>query len=161
MLGPILKGPYTVTAAVAFMQAWGNYAVRNHRQAWQYYNRHPKLAARNRNNVPEPPVRVHWDREFAQEVGVPGAYDFGPERIAWLGHLATDWMGDDGFLKRLNVQVRGHNVVGDATWCRGEVVRTEIVDGEGQVECSVRCVNQHERTSALGAATVVLPRKIA
>ena len=159
VLGPILKGPYTVTAAVAFMQAWGNYAVRNHRQAWQYYNRHPKLAARNQNNVPEPPVRVHWDREFAQEVGVPGAYDFGPERIAWLGHLVTDWMGDDGFLKRLNVQVRGHNVVGDATWCRGEVVRTEVVDGEGQVECSVRCVNQHDRTSALGAATVVLPRK--
>ena len=70
-------------------------------------------------------------------------------------------MGDDGFLKRLNVQVRGHNVVGDATWCRGEGVRTEIVDGEGQVECSVRCVNQHERISALGAAIVVLPRKTA
>ena len=146
VLGPILKGPYT---------------VRNHRQAWQYYNRHPKLAARNQNNVPEPPVRVHWDREFAQEVGVPGAYDFGPERIAWLGHLVTDWMGDDGFLKRLNVQVRGHNVVGDATWCRGEVVGKKVVDGEGRAECTVRCVNQHDRTSALGTATVVLPRKSA
>ena len=157
VIEPLLKGPYTVTAAVAFMQAWGNYAVRNHRQAWTYYDRHPQLATRNRNNVPEPPVRVHWDPEFAQEVGVPGAYDFGPERIAWLGHLLTDWMGDDGFLKRLNVQVRGHNIVGDATWCRGEVVETGVVDGEGRVECAIRCVNQHGRTTALGAATVVLP----
>src|SRR5690625_2145988 len=34
-VGPMLKGPYTVTSAVCFMQALGNYAVRNHRQAFQ------------------------------------------------------------------------------------------------------------------------------
>lgn len=156
-VGPILKGPYTVTAAVAFMQAWGSYAVRNHRQAWQYYHRHPGLSNRNGNNVPEPPVRVHWDQQFAREVGVPGAYDFGPERVAWLGHLMTDWMGDDGFLKRLNIQIRGHNMVGDATWCRGEVVCTRREGGQGVVECAVRAVNQHDRTTAVGTATVVLP----
>ena len=80
MVTPILKGPYTVTAAVAFMQAWGAYAIRNHRMAWHYYDKHPKLAPPNQNDVPEPPVRVHWDNEFARTVGVPGAYDFGPER---------------------------------------------------------------------------------
>ncbi|MFN0161447.1 MAG: MaoC family dehydratase, partial [Burkholderiales bacterium] len=37
-IDPVLKGPYTVTAAVAFMQAWGSYAIRNHRMAYQYYD---------------------------------------------------------------------------------------------------------------------------
>jgi len=158
-LDTVLKGPYTVTAAVAFMQAWGSYAVANHRQAWTYYDRHPKLANRNENNVPEPPVRVHWSEAFAREVGVPGAYDFGPERIAWLGHLVTDWIGDAGFLKNLNVQIRDHNLVGDATWCKGKVSRKDVVAGEHLVECQIAAENQHGKITALGTATARLPSR--
>ena len=62
---------------------------------------------------------------MARAVGVPGAYDYGPERVAWLGHLVTNWMGDAGFLRRLNVRVLRHNLIGDATWCRGAVTGKE------------------------------------
>lgn len=158
-VGPILKGPYTVTAAVAFMQAWGSYAIQNHRQAWKYYARHPKLANPNENNVPEPPVRVHWSQEFAREVGVPGAYDFGPERISWLSHLMTDWIGDSGFLKHLNIEIRGHNLVGDATWCKGKVSRKDRVGDEGLVECQLVAENQHGTVTSLGTAIARLPLK--
>lgn len=156
---PIVKGPYTVTSAVAFMQAWGAYAVRNHRIAFKYYDQHPKLAILNAQGVPEPPVRVHWDNDFAREVGVPGAYDFGPERVAWMQHLLTDWIGDDGFLKRLNVQIRGHNMVGDTTWCRGEVTAKRIEGDEALVECNVWGENQRGQKTIRGTATVRLPRK--
>lgn len=157
LITPLLKGPYTVTAAVAFMQAWGSYAIRNHRIAWQYYDRHPKLAPPNENNVPEPPVRVHWDNDFARRVGVPGAYDFGPERITWMSHMLTDWMGDDGFLRRLKVQIRRHNPVGDLVWCRGRVVGKRVEDGKGIVACEIWAENQNGELSVRGAAEVELP----
>jgi len=28
----------------------------------------------------------------AQEIGIPGAYDYGCQRISWLGNLITNWM---------------------------------------------------------------------
>lgn len=156
-IDPLLKGPYTVTSAVCFMQAWGNYAMKNHRIAFQYYDKHPKLAPRNQQNVPEPPVRVHWDNEFARTVGVPAAYDFGPERVAWLSHMLTDWMGDDGFLRALNVQIRRHNPVGDAIWCNGTVTGKKIVDGVHVIQCEVIATNQAGEVSAKGHAELELP----
>ena len=56
----------------------------------------------------------------------PGAYDFGPQRISWAGTLIENWMGDDGFLKRLRGELRGFNLRGDTTWLRGTVTRTYI-----------------------------------
>jgi acyl dehydratase len=159
-IDPVLKGPYTVTSAVAFMQAFGSYAIRNHRMAFRYYESHPKLAARNDNNVPEPPARVHWDNDFARTVGVPAAYDFGPERIAWHGHMLTDWMGDDGFLRKLKLEIRRHNPVGDAIWCRG-VVTNKKVDDQGRhlIECELLAENQNKELSMKGRAEVELPAR--
>jgi acyl dehydratase len=156
-IDPLLKGPYTVTSAVAFMQAWGNYAMRNHRIAFQYYDRHRKLAPRNAQNVPEPPVRVHWDNDFAQTVGAPGAYDFGPERVSWLCHMLTDWCGDDGFVRRLHTQIRRHNPVGDALWCTGTVTGKRIDGDRHVVDVDVLGSNQDGALSIKGYAEVELP----
>src|SRR5215510_10693115 len=117
----VVKGPLTVTSVIAFVQGWGSLYVRGHGLAFDLFERHPALGIPNEFGTPEPPERVHWDEPFAQAVGVPGAYDYGPERVAWLGHLVTNWIGDDGALRRLNVQVQRHNLIGDTTWCRGEI----------------------------------------
>jgi hypothetical protein len=78
-------------------------------------------------------------------VGVPGAYDYGPERVSWLGHLVTNWMGDAGVLRRLNVQVQRHNLIGDTTWCRGEVTGKE---DDGSVELRVHGGRDRHRRPA-------------
>ncbi len=153
---PILKGPYTVTAAVGFMQAWGSYAIKNNRMAFNYYEQHPRLAAPNQFNVPEPPVRVHWDNEFAQAVGAPGAYDFGPERVGWLAHLLSDWHGDDGLIRRLNVQIRRHNVIGDLLQCKGRIAGKRIEDGRRLVDLLVWAETHKGELSIKGQATVEL-----
>jgi acyl dehydratase len=120
------------------------------------FERHPALGIPNPSGVPEPPERVHWDEAMAKAVGVPGAYDYGPERVAWLGHLVTNWMGDAGFLRRLNVRVLRHNLIGDTTWCRGTVSGK---DPEGVVHLTLRAENQRGETTASGSATVVLPER--
>ena len=101
----------------------------------------------------------HWEDVRVGEA-VPAAYDYGPERVAWLGHLVTNWMGDAGTLARLSVQVRRHNLIGDTTWCRGVVANTALVDGRGEVTLDLAAVNQRDETIASGQAVVILPRRV-
>jgi len=158
-LPEIVKGPLTVTSIIAFVQGWGSLYVRAHGLAFDLFERHPALSIPNEFGVPEPPERVHWDAHLARAVGVPAPYDYGPERVAWLGHLVTNWMGDAGALTRLSVEVRRHNLLGDTTWCRGRVARTALVDGRGEVTLELHAVNQRSETIARGLAVVVLPRR--
>ena len=156
VLPEVVKGPLTVTSVVAFVQGWGSLYVRAHGLAFDLFERHPALAIPNDFGVPEPPERVHWDEAMARAVGVPGAYDYGPERVAWLGHLVTNWMGDAGFLRRLNVKVLRHNLLGDTTWCRGRVVGTTPA---GEITLELSGTNQRGETIASGTAEVVLPAR--
>ena len=80
----------TPTAEIAFESFFGVYLVGN-KVAANLYKRHPKLMIPNEQGVPEPPQRVHWDNEFTKNLlGLPGAYDLGPERCAWLMQGATN-----------------------------------------------------------------------
>jgi acyl dehydratase len=154
-LPEVVKGPLTVTSVIAFIQGWGSLYVGAHGLAFELFERHPALGIPNAFGVPEPPERVHWDEALARAVGVPRPYDYGPERVAWLGHLVTNWMGDAGFLRRLNVQVLRHNLIGDTTWCRGRVTGKRE---DGVVDLALRAENQRGETTAAGTAEVVLPR---
>jgi len=158
-LPTVCKGPLTVTSVVAFVQGWGSLYVRAHGLAFDLFERHPALGIPNAFGVPEPPERVHWDEPFARTVGVPGAYDYGPERVAWLGHVATNWMGNDGLLRRLSAQVRRHNLIGDVSWCRGLVTGKREEDGLALVDVDLLVENQRNDITAKGSATVALPRR--
>jgi len=156
-LPAVCKGPLTVTSVIAFVQGWGSLYVRAHGLAFDLFERHPALGIPNDFGSPEPPERVHWDEPFARAVGVPGAYDYGPERVAWLGHLVTNWMGNQGELRRLNVQVRRHNLIGDTTRCEGKVVSKD--EAAGTVALQLGAVNQRNEVTATGEAVVSLPRR--
>jgi acyl dehydratase len=155
----LLKGPSTVTGFVCFTQGWGSLYVKAHGQAFGMFSDHPALGIPNDLGVPEPPERVHWDSELAKAVGVPAAYDYGPERVSWLGHLMTDWLGDDGFLQRLNVQVRRHNIVGDLTRCTGTVMRKWSEGGSHLVEVALEGRNQRDEQTAVGNGVAILPSR--
>ncbi len=108
----------------------------------------------------EPPQRVHWDNEFTTRLlGLPGAYDLGPERCAWLIQVVTDWMGDAGHLARLECRYLKFNYMGDATWLRGSVTDKFERDGKAFVKCAVECVNHREEVTAAGTVEVELPRR--
>ncbi len=156
-LPALTKGPYTATTAIAYLLGWGGLYVRGHGDAFDLFTRHPALGIPNEWGVPEPPERVHWDPDLARRVGVPGAYDYGPERVSWMGHVVTDWMGDDGFLKFLDVQVRRHNVLGELVTCDGVV--TEVDPDSGIVSIRLDAINQDGHESARGTAKVRLKKR--
>lgn len=158
-LSPIIRGPYTVTTAIAFEQGWGGLFIHAHGNWYDLVSRHPNLGIANELGLPEPPERVHWDSDLAAKVGVPAAYDYGPERVAWLGTLLTNWIGDDGFLRRLYVEIRRFNLIGDLTTCTGRVTGKEVVDGEHRVSVEIRAEDQRGESTAQGHAMVVLPTR--
>ena len=154
---PIIKGPYTATTAIAYLLGWGGLYVRAHGDAFSLFEKHPALAIPNEWGVPEPPERVHWDPLLAARVGVPGAYDYGPERVSWMGHVVTDWMGDAGMLRRLSVQVRRHNLIGELVTCTGTVTNVDLDRHTATLQLAA--TNQDGDESARGEAVVILPQK--
>jgi acyl dehydratase len=156
---PILKGPLTVTDCIGWLMGWGSPFVRPHLVGFHYRQRHPAAYIADERGVPDVPERVHWDDTFAQAIGAPGAYDYGPQRVSWLGHLLSNWMGDDGWLHTLNVQVRRFNIVGDLTRCQGVVTAKRVEDSKHLIDADVWAENQREERTAMGTATVELPAK--
>jgi acyl dehydratase len=157
---PVLpKGPMTVTGFVAYAQGWGGLYIRANKLAWKLIDAHRGLGIENRFGIPDVPERVHWEEEFALEVGAPGAYDYGPERASWLTHQLTNWMGDDGMLRKASCQVRRHNPEGDMIFIRARVARKYIEDGRHLVEITQEGRNQDDELSVIGRGVVELPAR--
>jgi acyl dehydratase len=158
-LPTMAKGPMTVTGFIAFAQGWGGLYIRANKLAWRQAHNHPGLGIKNRFGIPDCPERVHWEPEFALMVGAPGAYDYGPERCSWLTHHLTNWMGDDGFLRRATCKIRRHNPEGDLLFIDGKVVRKFEEAGRHLVEIEQAAHNQDGEVSVLGTGIVELPNR--
>lgn len=155
----MFKGPMTVTGFIAYAQGWGGLYIRANKLAWQLIDAHPGVGITNRFGIPDVPERVHWEEEFALEVGAPGAYDYGPERNSWLTHHLTNWMGDAGFLRKSTCKIRRHNPEGDMLFFKGKVVRKYVEDGRHLVEIEQEARNQDDELSVLGSGVVELPTR--
>ena len=155
----MFKGPMTVTGFIAYAQGWGGLYIRANKLAWKLIDAHPGVGITNRFGIPDVPERVHWEEEFAHEVGAPGAYDYGPERCSWLTHQLTNWMGDNGFLRQSKCQVRRHNPEGDLLFIKAKVKR-KFVEGERHlVEIEQEGRNQDQELSVVGSGIVELPSR--
>jgi acyl dehydratase len=155
----MFKGPMTVTGFIAYAQGWGGLYIRANKLAWKLIDAHPGVGITNRFGIPDVPERVHWEEDFALEVGAPGAYDYGPERTSWLTHHLTNWMGDDGFLRRASCKIRRHNPEGDMLFIKGHVKRKFVEDGKHLVEIEQEARNQDDELSVLGSGVVELPSR--
>ncbi|MDX2156859.1 MAG: MaoC family dehydratase N-terminal domain-containing protein [Hyphomicrobiaceae bacterium] len=153
------KGPMTVTGFIAFAQGWGGLYIRANKLAWKMIHRHKGLGIPNRFGIPDCPERVHWEPEFAHMVGAPGAYDYGPERCSWLTHHMTNWMGDDGFLRRATCKIRRHNPEGDLLFIDGKVTAKRLEGGRHLVDIEQSAINQDGELSVVGTGTVELPSR--
>jgi acyl dehydratase len=158
-LPTMAKGPMTVTGFIAYAQGWGGLYIRANKLAWRQVSHHPGLGIPNRFGIPDCPERVHWEQDFALMVGAPGAYDYGPERCSWLTHHLTNWMGDDGFLRKASCKIRRHNPEGDMLFIDGKVTRKFQQDGRSLVEIEQAAHNQDGELSILGSGVVELPNR--
>lgn len=122
-----------------------------------HYRRHPADSYENpETGATEHPHRGHWEQYMAEEVGMPGIYDIGYQRLGWLCRVITDWMGDDARLRMLEGWLRRPNIVGDVTTFSGTVSDKLVRDGVPLVVCSLKGTNQHGEETIVGKAEVEL-----
>ncbi len=71
----------------------------------------------------------------------------------------TNWIGDDGFLHRLDAKVVWHNPEGDFLIIRGKVVKKYIKRDQHFVDCELIATQQDGEKSCIANATAILPSK--
>jgi len=159
-LTPIIKGPLSLRDMISWLMGAGSPFMRAHALAYSFLKRHPGVDMMDsKTGQLDVPELVHMEETRAQEIGIPGAYDYGCQRISWLGNLITNWMGDEGFLKRLRAELRRFNVIGDTQWLKGKVTQKYTKDGEHLVDIECWAENQRGEVTMPGAATVRLPSR--
>jgi acyl dehydratase len=158
-LPTIVKGPLTLVDIVGFYA--GRRTVYNvMKLAFAERDKHPSnVYVSPASGVPMHPAAGHFDVEIAQEVGFPGAYDQGWQRLNWGAHLLTNWCGDMGFVRRYAGRVLVPNLVGDLTRVTGEVVDKTKQDGEALVHVAWRGTNQRGEKNSDGTAVIRLPSR--
>lgn len=157
---PVLfKGPLTLVDIVGFYSGRRTvYKVL--KLAFLERERHPRnVYVSPTTNVPMHPAAGHYDVEIAREIGMPGAYDQGWQRMNWGAHLLTNWGGDTSFIRRFNGRVLLPNLVGDLTKLTGRVTGKAKTDGEALVDIEWWGINQRGEKNCSGTASVRLPSK--
>jgi acyl dehydratase len=102
----------------------------------------------------------HQDKTIAvKEIGMPGPYDNGPQRIGMCATCVTNWMGDDGFMREHSIRVKQPVIFGDTTFTGGKVTGKRIDGGLALVDCEVWAKNQFGQVTASGRSVVELPRR--
>jgi acyl dehydratase len=81
----------------------------------------------------------HHDEKFARDNGAEGIFFNTMFLQAFAGRCATEWFGNDAFLRRLEIAMRGSNYVGRTLTCEAAVTsvqqadRHRLVDVEGML----------------------------
>lgn len=155
----VARGPLSLMDTMGFLVGCGRGYT--HGVLLESATRHPSHYFRNPEaggGVEYTGIGHHRD-SVARQVGVPGTYDYGPQRTAWMCSLITNWMGDAAFIKRLRADLRRFNVVGDTTWCHGKVVKKYENSGQRLVDLEIWAENQRNEVTTKGVATVLLPSR--
>lgn len=154
---PILRGPLTIGDMACWNAGLGP-AYKAGRLGYLDLLKAPHAAVQNPvTNWRVKYSQQHEDFNLASQRGMPGPFDNGVMRFAWVCPLVTNWMGDNGFLRRLYVQVKAPNIYGDTTWYRGKVLEKTLEEGKGVVKVGISGVNQAGVTTTEGWAEVVPP----
>jgi len=113
---------------------------------------------------------LHYEDDFAKAMWVDRPIVHGQLKRAWLGHLVTNWIGDEGTVKTFSCQFRGmdfprkmktmHEPKDGETWqCKGIVKNKRVENGENLVDCEIWVENGKGEKTTPGSATVALPSK--
>jgi acyl dehydratase len=158
-LPAVVKGPVGLTDEIAFAAGCGGLYLRAHGASLREYLKHPAWAFRDPHTCSlEPMAGVHYNQAAALAAGLPSAYAIGPQMNSWTINLLTNWMADEGWLKRCYCEYRRFVYFSDVVWLRGKVVKKYVDDnGEPCVDVETSGFNQRGENTMPGRSTIILP----
>jgi acyl dehydratase len=159
---PVVKGPLGTLDVIAGHLGWGlgtTYGAGPLRYNWKTRQKLPGFFSEDQYGVPQSMIRLHWDQDRAEQLGLPAPYDYGQMRSNWLTHAITNWMGDDAWISDLNTEIRGFNFHGDTTLITGEVVAKRMDGDDCVVDLELIGTSQRDVVTCKAQATVKLPSR--
>ncbi len=102
---------------------------------------------------------AHYDKDFAISKGLPGVIVHGMLMASFLGQLMTDWIGDDGTLKKLSANYLAIVYPGHDLFCKGTVTKKYQENGENLVACDIWVEKENGDKVVSGRAVVALPAR--
>ncbi|MGE5501159.1 MAG: MaoC family dehydratase N-terminal domain-containing protein [Ignavibacteriales bacterium] len=160
-LPTIVRGPMRTSDLIIWHIGWGMQLTPPgaFRLSYKIRKKVPGMYTPNALNVPDTVQRLHWEKAWANELGIPVPYDYGGLRETFLTNVITNWMGDDGWLWKMSCQHRKFVYTGDTYWMKGRVVAKKQVEGRNEVHLDVWVENQHGTIVSPGNAVVLLPTR--
>ena len=113
---------------------------------------------------------LHYDSAYVEAEGLGQVIVHGALKRQWLIQLMTDWIGEQGTLKKFSCQYgamdypRHMKSISEAqageTWqCKGKVTKKYIEGDRHFVDCRIGVENGKGEVTTSGRATVILPVK--
>ncbi|MFC2033889.1 MaoC/PaaZ C-terminal domain-containing protein [Chloroflexota bacterium] len=111
---------------------------------------------------------LHYEDAFAASQGVDKPIVHGALKRQWLIQLVTDWIGEEGTLRKFFCHYRSMDYPrpmktmsepheGETWLCKGKVTKKYVEDDKYYVECNVWVENGKGEVTTPGRATVILP----
>jgi acyl dehydratase len=160
-LPQIVRGPLGLSDIIAYCIGASPVRIQAHGLALQEYRKHPAWAFRDSTTFAlEPIYGVHYNKQAANSAGLPYPYDTAVQRHCWLMQLMTNWMSDEGWLKRSFAKYRNFVYLSDVLWIRGKVTRKYIDENDEHcIDIKTTATNQRGEEVMPGISTVILPSK--
>jgi len=157
----VVKGPFGMTDMVAYCVGADPVGIRAFRCSLELYKKHPAWAVRdNSTSALEPIYAVHYNKSVANAAGLPYPYDVGVQRQSWLIQLLTNYIGDEGWLKKNYAEYRRFYYHSDVLWFTGMVVKKYLSnDREPCVDIETHAINQRGEDTMPGYSTIALPSR--
>ena len=116
---------------------------------------------------------LHYDDAFVKSLGPDGPGTpvvHGALKRQWLIQLVTDWLGEEGTLRKFSCRYRASDVPrpmkmltepedGDTWLCKGKVTKKYEQDGAYLADCEIWVENGKGEVTTSGKATVELPAR--
>jgi len=103
---------------------------------------------------------VHHDEQFARESGASGLFFNTMFLQGFVGRAACEWFGNDAFLRKLEIVMRGPNYVGRTLAAEGRVTAAREANGCRLVDADVTLGTEDGPTTD-AKLTVQLPVPVA
>ena len=114
---------------------------------------------------------LHFDSAYVESVGLGQVIIHGALKRQWLIQLMTDWIGEQGTLKKFSCQYgamdypRHMQTISEPqpgeTWhCRGKVTKKYVEGNLHIADCRIGLENGKGEVTTSGKATVILPSRL-
>ncbi len=161
-LPTLIKGPIGMTDMVsAVVAGLAPARLTAHEETVEQQRKQPAWFFRDPvTSAWEPIFAVHYSPDGAKAMGLPYPYDIGIQRHCWQVEALTNWIGDDGWLKRCYAEYRNFVFLSDVLRIKG-VVTEKYVDENGDhcVKVKTNAINQRGADAMPGESEIILPKR--